>query len=238
MPALVAPLIDASLPEDFLDGPARGGTVDYVLDHLRNGLLQGLYAPGQRLIEADLTRDLRISRGPLREAFRRLSAEGLLEIVPNRGALVRRLTLREMKELFQIRVGLETLAAHLATEAMADPAVRARFEREVTPIWQEHPRAAGPEYIEENHLFHDAVVTASGNEQLLRLTRQLRLPVLLYQVTATLKAESIAASLAEHRAIARAILAGDSEQAQAHVRAHLQRALILAEAMPQRAFAK
>src|SRR4051795_5578940 len=86
-------------------GRLRGGTVDYVLDHLRTGVMQGRYAPGQRLIEADLTRDLRVSRGPLREAFRRLSAEGILEMVPHRGALVRRLTMREMKEFFQIRVG-------------------------------------------------------------------------------------------------------------------------------------
>ena len=118
-------------PDQLVDGPARGGTVEYVLEHLRNGVIQGRYAPGQRLIEAALTRDLRVSRGPLREAFRRLSAEGLLESVPHRGALVRRLTLREMKELFQIRVQLETLAAQLADDAMPDPAARSRFEREI-----------------------------------------------------------------------------------------------------------
>lgn len=231
-------LADASLGPEHADSPARGGTVEYVLDHLRNGVLQGRYAPGQRLIEADLTRDLRVSRGPLREAFRRLSAEGLLEIVPHRGALVRRLTLREMKELFQIRIGLETLAARLAAEAMTDPATRERFEREIEPIWGEHPRAPGAGYIDENHQFHDAVVTASGNEQLLRLTRQLRLPLLMYQLAGTLKPENIAASLAEHRDIARAILAGDAGQAEGHVRHHLQRATGIAEAMPHRVFAR
>ncbi|GAU86892.1 GntR family transcriptional regulator [Bosea sp. BIWAKO-01] len=229
----------SALPEpENGDGPARGGTVEYVLDHLRNGVLQGRYAPGQRLIEADLTRDLRVSRGPLREAFRRLSAEGILEIVPHRGALVRRLTLREMKELFQIRLGLETLAARLAAEAMADPETKAQFEREIETIWDEHPRPPGAEYIDENHQFHDAVVAASGNEQLLKLTRQLRLPVLMYQLAGTLKTENIAASLAEHRAIARAILAGDAKLAEEHVRDHLQRALGVAHAMPHRVFAR
>jgi DNA-binding GntR family transcriptional regulator len=225
-------------PDQVVDGPARGGTVEYVLEHLRNGVIQGRYAPGQRLIEADLTRDLRVSRGPLREAFRRLSAEGLLESVPHRGALVRRLTLREMKELFQIRVQLETLAAQLAADAMADPAARSRFEREIEPIWNEEPRYPGPDYLDENHRFHDAIVTAGGNEQLLKLTRQLRLPVLMYQLAGTLKAVNIAESLAEHRAIARAILAGDGAAAQAHVRFHLTRALKVAEAMPSRVFAR
>jgi DNA-binding GntR family transcriptional regulator len=239
MPSLNEPPHSRPSVSQVVDsGPARGGTVDYVLEHLRSGVLQGRYAPGQRLIEADLTRDLGVSRGPLREAFRRLSAEGLLEIVPNRGALVRRLSLREMRELFQIRIGLETLAARLAAEAMADPDVRSRFMENVQPIWQDGPRAPGPDYLEENHQFHDAMIAASGNEQLLRLTRQLRLPLLMYQLVGTLRAENIAASLEEHRAIARAILNEDGCKAEELVRAHLLRALRITEAMPPRVFGR
>lgn len=233
------PPTPAESRDDLADAPARGGSiVEYVLDHLRNGVLQGRYAPGQRLIEADLTRDLRVSRGPLREAFRRLSAEGLLEIVPNRGAMIRRLTLREMRELFQIRIGLETLAARLASEAMSDPAAKERFERDITPIWAERPRAPGAEYIDENHQFHDAVVAASGNNQLLNLTRQLRLPVLMYQLAGTLKAENIAASLSEHRAIAAAILAREPLLAEKCVKEHLTRAMDVVEGMPHWVFAR
>jgi DNA-binding GntR family transcriptional regulator len=214
----------------------RGGTVDYVLEHLRTGVMQGRYAPGQRLIEADLTRDLGVSRGPLREAFRRLSAEGILEIIPHRGALVRRLSMREMKEFFQIRVALETLAAQLAADAMSDARVRELFQRKVEPIWNEKVRVAGPDYLDENHAFHDAITEASGNEQLLKLTRQLRLTVLMYQLVGTLRPENIAASLAEHRLIAQAILDRDGEMAQRHVRAHLTRALVVAQGMPNGAF--
>jgi DNA-binding GntR family transcriptional regulator len=233
-----SPLSRPAVSQVLEDGPARGETVDYVLEHLRSGVLQGRYAPGQRLIEADLTRDLGVSRGPLREAFRRLSAEGLLEIVPNRGALVRRLSLRETRELFQIRIGLETLAARLAAEAMADPDVRSRFMGEIEPIWRDAPRAPGPDYLDENHHFHDAMIAASGNEQLLRLTRQLRLPLLMYQLVGTLRPENIAASLEEHRAIARAILNEDGCEAEELVRAHLLRALRITEAMPPRVFGR
>jgi DNA-binding GntR family transcriptional regulator len=223
---------------EFAVAPARGGAVQYVVDQLRTGVLQGRYAPGQRLIESDLTQDLRVSRGPLREAFRRLSAEGLLELVPNRGAMVRRLTLREMRELFQIRIGMETLAARLASDAMADPKKKERFECEIEPIWDDRPRAIGSAYIEENHQFHDAVVTASGNMQLLSLTRQLRLPVLMYQLARTLKIENIAASLSEHRMIARAILAGDAKVAEKAVTDHLTRAMEVVEKMPHRVFGR
>ena len=223
---------------DRPDAPAHGGTVDYVVGQLRDGMLQGRFAPGQRLVEADLTRDLRVSRGPLREAFRRLSAEGLIEIVPHRGALVRRLTQREMTELFQIRSSLEALAARLAAAGVADPDVRARFEADVAPIWEDGPRVASIDYINENHRFHDAIVVASGNEQLLKLTRQLRLPVLMYQLVGSLRAENIAASLTEHRAIAHAVLSGNGAVAEERVNAHLQRALRIAEAMPDCVFGR
>lgn len=223
---------------DRPDAPAHGGTVDYVVEQLRDGMFQGRFAPGQRLIEADLTRELRVSRGPLREAFRRLSAEGLIEIVPHRGALVRRLTQREMTELFQIRSSLEALAARLAAAGVADPDVRARFEADIAPIWEAGPRMASIDYIDENHRFHDAIVVASGNEQLLKLTRQLRLPVLMYQLVGSLRAENIAASLVEHRAIAHAVLSGNGAVAEERVKAHLQRALGIAEAMPDRVFGR
>jgi DNA-binding GntR family transcriptional regulator len=65
------------------EGGPRGGTLERLFAHLKEGILSGRYAPGQRLIEADLTSELGCSRGPLREAFRRLTAEGLVESVPN-----------------------------------------------------------------------------------------------------------------------------------------------------------
>jgi DNA-binding GntR family transcriptional regulator len=223
-------------PQEQPATPVRGTTVDYVLDQLRAGVLQGRYVPGQRLIEADLTRDLGVSRGPLREAFRRLSAEGLLETVPNRGALVRRLTPQEMRELFQIRTGLECLAVELAAETTADPAVRAQFQLDVAGVFVERVRWPGPDYIGENQCFHDGIARASSNQQLAQLMRQLQLPLLLNQTAGLLREEDLLASVSEHRAIATAILAGDGTTAQAQMRLHLQRAMAVAEAMPPAIF--
>lgn len=106
----------------------RGDTVDRLVDWLRSGILNGRYAPGQRLVEADLTHNFKVSRGPVREAFRRLSAEGLLQMVPHRGALVRKLCYEETVEMFQIRSGLEPLAARLAAAAIDRADNRQRFE--------------------------------------------------------------------------------------------------------------
>ena len=79
----------------------------------------------------------------MREALRRLAAEGLIEHAPNRGAVVRRLSPRDISELFQIRVEMESLAARLAA-ASRGPAARARFAEEIRPIFDDAPREAGP----------------------------------------------------------------------------------------------
>ena len=87
--------------------PPHGATVKYVYDHLREDILQRRLGPGSRLIENDLTQRFDVSRGPIREALRRLAAEGLIEHVPNRGGMVRRLSRTEMREFFEIRIELE-----------------------------------------------------------------------------------------------------------------------------------
>lgn len=227
-------MLDESTSEPAARG--RGTTVGHVVTHLKDGIFYGRYAPGQRLIEADLTRELGVSRGPLREAFRRLTAEGLIESVPNRGAIVRRLTATETQELFQIRTALETLAARLAAETISSPDVRARFEAAIAPIWSDQPRDTPSAYLDENRVFHQAVADASGNEQLAALVRQLQLPLIMFQLSGALTPETLAKSNAEHRAIAKAILAGDGNAAAAAIAAHLDRAAKFARELPGNVF--
>jgi DNA-binding GntR family transcriptional regulator len=202
----------------------HGAKGDTVVDYLMRAIQAGRFVPGQRLVEADLTAELGVSRSLLREAFRRLSAEGLIEIVPNRGALVRRLTMTEAMELFEIRMELEALAARLAAERIADPCTRERFERRIAPIWEEAPRFSTSDYLAENRRFHAAVFEAAGNGQLVKLNRQLQLSLIMAQIASELTGEVMMESLREHRAIASAILSGDAAAADAAGRAHLARA--------------
>ncbi len=107
---------------------AHGATVAFIVERLRADILAGALAPGSRLVECDLTARFSVSRGPVREALRRLAAEGLIEHWPNRGAVVRRLSTRGMRELFEIRVEMEALAARLAARIR-----RRRSSRAVRP---------------------------------------------------------------------------------------------------------
>jgi DNA-binding GntR family transcriptional regulator len=208
--------------------PAHGETVAHIVERLRDDILARRMAPGARLVEADLTQRFSVSRGPIREALRRLAAEGLIEHVPNRGALVRRLSVDDIRDLFQIRMELESLAARLAATA-PEPEKRARFEQAIAPIFDERPRETCA-YLIENADFHAAVMELAGNRQLKELALKLQLPLIMAQVGDILTPQVLEDSVREHRVLATAIIARDELAADAAMRAHLGRAAVLAVA--------
>jgi len=200
--------------------------VAFVVERLREEILAGRLAPGSRLVEGDLTDRFAVSRGPVREALRRLSADGLIEHRPHHGAVVRRLTEREMRELFSIRIEMEALAARLAAATDA-PDRRARFVASIEPIYSDRAREPCV-YLKENAAFHDAVMALADNRELRDLSARLQLPLIMAQAGDVLSAPVLAASVREHRMVAEAILKRDPAAASAHMRAHLGRAAAVA----------
>lgn len=200
----------------------RGATVDYVCVCIRQAIVEGRFVPGQRLIARDLTEEFQISRGAVREAFRRLAAEGLVDLIPNRGATVRRLSRRQMDELFQIRECVEGLAAGLAASQIDEGDNRRIF----TEVW-EKVRPTGQElpwniFIENNRLYHRTIVEIGGNALLSDLIVNLQLPVVMIQVGRAMRTEHANLSHADHLAIAEAIFAGDQAAAEAAMRKHVR----------------
>ncbi|MGH6799627.1 MAG: GntR family transcriptional regulator [Roseiarcus sp.] len=206
--------------------PAHGATVAFIVERLREDILAGRLEPGSRLIEGDLTARFAVSRGPVREGLRRLSADGLIEHRPHRGAVVRRLTEREIRELFSIRIEMEALAARLAAAADV-PDRRARFAASIEPIHSDAPRNPC-DYLKENAAFHDAVMALADNLELRDLAARLQLPLIMAQVGETLTPPVLEASVREHRLIAKAIVERDPGAASARMREHLERAAALA----------
>src|SRR5688572_32960683 len=119
-------------PERAQRTPAREEKVNdtkaalYAAQAIRTRILEGLLSPGQRLIESDLMAELDVGRSTIREAFLKLDAEGLVELRHQRGAIVRRLTRRDLAELFEVRERLEGLAAALAAARVDEGDNRAR----------------------------------------------------------------------------------------------------------------
>jgi DNA-binding GntR family transcriptional regulator len=214
----------------------RGETVDYVVEEIRERIVNGRFAPGQRLIARDLTDDIGISRGPVREALRRLAAEGLVQIVPNRGATVRHLTRKQVDDLFVIRTNLEGLAARLAAERIDEGANRARFSRvweEVRPKDMELP---WNEFIRRNRLYHHTIVSIGGNETLSNLIGTLQLPAVMLQIGRAMQPHHTKMSHEDHVHVAQAILAGDRDAAENAMRQHLQRSYDWIVNLPDSAF--
>ena len=230
-----------ALPADTLAASSaaaersRGRTVDYVVADMENAIRSGRLALGQRLIEADMVRELSVSRGTLREALNRLSAAGLVEIVPNRGAVVRRLTRKEVADRFQIRVRLEGLAAALAAERLDEADNRERLSAAAA-----HASDSGLSSIEsyrrENYRLHGTIAELSGNAELAAMVRQVWLPGQMVELRGALDIDYYRQSARDHRRIVEAILARNSAGAEAAMRAHLEAGCEVILSLPSRVF--
>jgi DNA-binding GntR family transcriptional regulator len=192
-----------------------------VADHLREEILSSRLAPGEELGEVALARSLGISRGPLREALGQLAAEGLVTIVPRRGAVVKRLTHREFIDSYQVREALESLAIRLAVPRLTDG-----DKAELHRMAEDMERAADADdidrFFEINRRFHATLVQASGNQKLVEVHGQL-----VAQMARLLKQSvelrgGMAQSAAEHQAILEAVDAGDPVQAARLLEEHIE----------------
>ncbi len=189
-----------------------------------SGIREGRYAPGQRLIEADLIVELDVSRSSVREALRRLEAQGLVEMVPHRGARVRRITADDVREIFEVRAAIESEAARLAALRIDRPGHRARLEERVTANRAAALQPAVIEYLDENTRFHEALLRLSSNGHLAELLDAVRLQTVRFILPPYLRSPVVAVrrSLAEHERIAECILTGDADGAARAMPAHIE----------------
>lgn len=211
------------MPEEETIEPAarRGESVDQVVQQIRDGILRGRFALGQRLITRQLTTDLGFSRGTVREAFGHLASEGLVELIPNRGATVRRLSRSEIRDLFQIRELLEGLSARLAAESVTDRKNKAIVQW----VWDRVTvgTASHQDFLDQNVLIHQTILQLGGNEQLEKMIAKMHVPFIMAQLRLSMGREQIERSQREHLDILRAVLAGDADGADAAMRGHLRR---------------
>ncbi|KQR81537.1 hypothetical protein ASG35_04270 [Burkholderia sp. Leaf177] len=199
-----------------------GETVDRTADLLKQQILEGRLVPGQRLISRDLIEELGISRGSLREAFRRLVADGLVDLIPNRGAVVRHLSVDEIANLYQVREALEGFAARRAAEVIDEGDNRARFTEVLERGRRHFTKPDFQAFVVDNRQFHRIIVDMCKNPQLSELIDKYQLPVFMIQLRQRIGVDAIVRnSLAEHEAIAAGILAGDPDAASKAMQQHL-----------------
>lgn len=206
--------------------------VDRAYSFLLNAIVKGDIAPGTRLREAELSEELEVGRGPLREAIQKLEARKLVTKVPHVGAQVVQCTDAELTEIYQLRETLEALACELAAKRMTD----ADLEK-LGGILQQHKAHLqahqGETYIDQepNQDFHFFIIQRSGNQWLIRLLcDELYHRVRMYRFQSAHKRTHPSKALEEHQQIFQALRNRDAELASLLMKRHIQsaRKLLLA----------
>jgi DNA-binding GntR family transcriptional regulator len=194
------------------------------IDRLRELIVQGMLAPGERLNERVLCQSLGISRTPLREALKLLASEGLVRLEPNRGAQVAPLDAERLAETLAVMGALEALAGELAcrhaTEAQIVALVALHDE-----MLEKHARGDLAGYFRCNQAIHLGIVEASGNATLENTYRNLNANVLRARYMANLSRERWDEAVREHQRILDALKGRDGARLKHLLEDHLARKL-------------
>jgi len=187
---------------------------------LRGAIVDGLYAPGQRLLQQGLARRFGCSVIPIREALQQLAAEGFVVLDPQRGARVAAFDGRMLEEVFGVRILLEGCAIRRAAERMTGEAAE-RTSRILERM--ERPRLAPGEWVQLDWEFHDSLCACADQEYLRKLISNLRRQMEPYLRLDLAKVRTIDLGRREHRRIFQACLRGDPDAAERETTRHLER---------------
>ena len=207
-------------------GPDGASKADLVHRQLKERIELGELPPGTPLSELALVEATGASRTPVREALRRLAAEGLVDLTPRLGARVSRVSLQSVRDLFDFRSMLEPTAIRQATEAAAaDPDLRRTFaelRNEFLRVQRRVPsQARSRAFYELADRFDWAIIGATRNEHLRRTIAELRPHTARLRNLSHVDPQRVDVSVAEHVAICEALLAGDPDAAAAGIAEHL-----------------
>jgi DNA-binding GntR family transcriptional regulator len=205
-------------------------TAEQIAELVRTRIERGLMVPGQRISQREVAELCATSTTPVREAFQVLVAQGFVRIDPHRGAVVARPSPEQIREIYEIRKALESLAV---TEAIAhlDAAAQAGLQRLTREM-----RAArsSAERVELNRQFHAELYEAARMPRLAELIAQLRSAVSYYVERAYQEADVTEQAAADHEAILAACRRGDREGAAAALVSHLEESAVAAVASAER----
>ncbi|OUM84145.1 MAG: hypothetical protein BAA01_04210 [Bacillus thermozeamaize] len=193
-----------------------------VYHHLREGIIHGTYAPGQRLVISQIARQLDVSEIPVREALQRLASEGYVYLHPHAGGIVSSLSEEDIRQIFELRIHLEGLATRLAVDHLSNAHLH-RLEEMLLESRQYIENRDYEGYDRFNRAFHEYIYQFANNQRLADLIRDLwnnssRYPRIFQDV------HQLENSYAEHQDILRAIKLRDAELAERLTRQHKAKA--------------
>jgi DNA-binding GntR family transcriptional regulator len=209
--ALDGPQID---PADGL-GPrkpiVRHNLHDAIVSRVRDMIIEGTLSPGMRIHEGHLGQELGVSRTPLREALKYLASEGLLELAPGRGAVVRSFSAKDVEDSLIVLANMENLAGRLACLHASDEAIRdiRRLHDEMMQRYAVRDRLS---YFKLNQNIHSAILKASGNDPLCNVHGVLQARLRRIRYVGNESPEKWAAAVADHENMIAALETRDGER--------------------------
>lgn len=202
--------------EEYESLPLR----EVVFKTIRKSILKGELSPGDRLMEIQLAKKLGVSRTPIREAIRKLELEGLVVMIPRKGAVVAGITEKSLRDVLEVRRALEELAITLACVRMSDDEIEELKHAEED--FQKAIEKAEPILIAgADERFHDIIFNGTRNEKLVLMLNNLRENMYRYRLEYVKNPEQWKLLLEEHDEMFAAIQSRDIEKAKLIIGAHI-----------------
>lgn len=193
---------------------------DVVFNTLRQAIITGEFAPGERLMEISLANRLGVSRTPVREAIRKLELEGLVIMIPRKGAQVARITEKNLRDVIEIRTVLEEFAAVLACERIDQSGLhdlRQAHEHFIRSV----ENGDILDIVDKDETFHDTIFRATNNDRLISIINNLREQFYRYRMEYVKDIRQRSNLVEEHRELLDAISSRDSIKAKELMKTHL-----------------
>ncbi|MGE5550394.1 MAG: GntR family transcriptional regulator [Bacteroidota bacterium] len=196
---------------------------ELVFEALREAIVKGVLKPGERMMEIQLAEEMGVSRTPVREAIRKLELEGLVAMVPRKGAYVASLSMKDIIEVFEIRGALEGLAAELAAERITEEELE-ELERYLVRITESIETEDLTLMVEVDTDFHSQLYRASRNERLSQIINNLREQIQRFRKTSLSVPGRMRRALEEHKKIVEALSSRDGSLARRLAEEHIENA--------------
>lgn len=197
---------------------------DVVFKTLRQAILTGELKPGERLMEIHLADRLGVSRTPIREAIRKLELEGLVTMIPRRGAEVAQISASNLKDVLEVRQALDALGVELACERITEEGLEAL--REACDYFAQVTSTKDATVITKADVaLHDVIIAATGNERLQQMISNLSEQMYRYRFEYIKDSSYHALLIEEHRRIYESIAARDKERAVKEIQQHIDNQL-------------
>jgi len=193
---------------------------DLVFNTLRQAILKGELKPGERLMEIQLAEKLGVSRTPIREAIRKLELEGLVLMIPRRGAEVAKISHKSLQDVLEVRGALEELATDLACQRIDEEQLAALHKAEDS-FKKAVATGTEMEIAEADEAYHDIIYNATGNKRLIQMINNLREQMYRYRLEYIKDEAQRGTLINEHEKILEAIRIRDIIRAKALMKEHI-----------------